>query len=87
MDHHCELQNDTCSGMMNLSSLYTGAKSNLSPPTPVVLLLADGCELIERGCPSAIYSCPSSKGADLIELPGTKTTDVEWLFQDFWFLS
>ncbi len=30
--------------MVNL--LYTGAKSSLFPPTPVVL--ADGCELIER---------------------------------------
>ena len=29
-----------------------------SPPTPVVLLLADGCELIERGCPSATRVFP-----------------------------
>ncbi len=41
-----------------------------SPPTPVVLFLADRCELIERGCPSATRVLP--KGADLIELPALK---------------
>ncbi len=29
-----------------------------SPPTPVVLLLADVCELIERGYPSATRILP-----------------------------
>ncbi len=52
-----------------------------SPPTPVVLLLADGCELIERGCPSATRVLPRVRS---YRTTCTKTTDVEWLFQHLW---
>ncbi len=55
-----------------------------SPPTPVVLLLADGCELIEEDAPVPLMSFPRVRS---YKTTCTKTTDVEWLFQHLWLLS
>ncbi len=64
--------------MMNLRLfLYTGAKSSLSHPTPIVLLLADGCKLIGRDALVPLVSFFLRGRSYRTMYTCTKTTEVD----------